>query len=604
MNKILFNCPSKSIEEYKILAERAAKAGATHVFVTDLYKSRWQWEMNRNDPYPNWGMNVDTIFKIVVPDQLKEYIPADYAQKNLELIHQRAEVLKEYGLKAAFKGCEPGWLVPKAFEDHPDWRGPRFEHPRRALRPYFSPCIDHPEILEMYKQAMKQLCEIVPIEFFQLLTNDSGGGICWSQGLYPGKNGPLRCKHISFAQRITKFLSVLQEGAAQAGVTTEIKVRGSFPSSEIAATIPYLKEGQAIGARANGARAKTIMYSSGGETLDYFIGYFSDYYQNDVNPVMGIPQPIQFAQECREAFQNPESNKIVSFQSIEDTVNYAVFQKYLKNPQTTLLGQYQTLHSVAGDCFGERNADKVLEIWNHIYQFRNLINSVNAGGSLLMLGCSNQRWLTRPFVLKQQNLTEEEKAYYRPFLFQACGEKAAEDLMDLQSYRLVSGHSASYITNVILDRGLSELWEAVHICEELNRDGLNDETVEALRLLTKRLKVLICVVITAKHAIGIQRVIDETDFSEEKQEPAVWHVQSDERLLKAQEIILGEIDNVNELISLLQNEAIDKFLFVADKEENEDIFLMNPNLVEHLKKKRAIMMAHLMEANETYVRFN
>ena len=178
MEKILFNCPTNNLEEFRLLARRAAEAGATHVFITDLHKSRWQWDMNRADPYPNWGMNVDTLFKIIVPEPLKPYIPEEFAAKNLELLTQRAEILKEFGLKAAFKGCEPGWLVPQVFEDHPDWRGARFEHPRRAKRPYFSPCIDHPEILDMYRQTMEKLCRIIPIEYFQLLTNDSGGGIC------------------------------------------------------------------------------------------------------------------------------------------------------------------------------------------------------------------------------------------------------------------------------------------------------------------------------------------------------------------------------------------------------------------------------------------
>ena len=594
MEKILFNCPTNNLEEFRLLARRAAEAGATHVFITDLHKSRWQWDMNRADPYPNWGMNVDTLFKIIVPEPLKPYIPEEFAAKNLELLTQRAEILKEFGLKAAFKGCEPGWLVPQVFEDHPDWRGARFEHPRRAKRPYFSPCIDHPEILDMYRQTMEKLCRIIPIEYFQLLTNDSGGGICWSEGLYPGKNGPLRCKHISFAKRISNFLSVLQEGAANAGVTTEIKLRGSFPALEINSALPYLKEGQAIGARANGARAKTVMFGANGESSDYFIGYFSDYYQNDVNPVAGIPQPIQFAAECREAFANPGANKIVSFQSVEETVNYAVLRKFQAAPDQSLLGQYAILQEVAREQYGEAAADKVMDIWNHIFEFRNQINSINAGGALLMLGCSNQRWLTRPLVLQPELLTEEETAYYRPFQFQADTEAKAQDLMDLQAYRVVSGHSAAYIANVILDKGLAHLKEAVRLCGE----------AESLSLLCKRLQVLICCVMTAKHAIGLQRVIDETDFSQEKDEPSVWHVRADERLLKAQEYILGEIDNMTELISLLEGEDIRKLLHVAPTPEMEDIFLMNPEMIPQLRRKQQIMMAHLWDANETYVRFN
>lgn len=104
------------------------------------------------------------------------------------------------------------------------------------------------------------------------------------------------------------------------------------------------------------------------------------------------------------------------------------------------------------------------------------------------------------------------------------------------------GPSAAYIANVILDKGLAHLQEAVRLCA----------CAASLQLLCKRLQVLLCCVMTAKHAIGLQRVIDETDFSQEKDEPSVWHVRAVERLLKAQEYILGEIDNMTELISLLE----------------------------------------------------
>ncbi|UCE05540.1 MAG: hypothetical protein JSW07_18325, partial [bacterium] len=183
--KIIFNCPTSTTEEFEKFAQTAKELGATHVTISHLPPSRWQWELDLSDPYPNWGMRNATIFKIIVPPELDKFLPVDYAKKNLELIKERCAILKELGLKAAFAGKEPAWLPEPVFQAHPDWRGPRCEHPRRARNTYYAPCIDRPEVLAMYRKAVAELCQHAPIEVFDFLTNDSGGGICWSVSLYP-----------------------------------------------------------------------------------------------------------------------------------------------------------------------------------------------------------------------------------------------------------------------------------------------------------------------------------------------------------------------------------------------------------------------------------
>ncbi len=44
------------------------------------------------------------IFKVIIPPELKEFLPADYTRKNLDIISKRGTILKELGLKAAFWG--------------------------------------------------------------------------------------------------------------------------------------------------------------------------------------------------------------------------------------------------------------------------------------------------------------------------------------------------------------------------------------------------------------------------------------------------------------------------------------------------------------------
>jgi len=134
-------------------------------------------------------MLMATIFKVAVPPELQAFLPADYARRNLEIIRQRGAVLRELGLKAAFSGKEPAYLPEAVFRAHPDWRGPRCEHPRRSRHAYYSLCIDRPEVLAMYRKAVAEICRVAPVELFTFLTNDSGSGICWSVSLYPGRMG-------------------------------------------------------------------------------------------------------------------------------------------------------------------------------------------------------------------------------------------------------------------------------------------------------------------------------------------------------------------------------------------------------------------------------
>lgn len=84
MNKIILDCKTFSADEFRQSVELAKECGMTHVIISQIEKSIWQWNRDRRDPYPNWGMGQTSIFKIVVPDGLKKYLPLDYAEHNFE----------------------------------------------------------------------------------------------------------------------------------------------------------------------------------------------------------------------------------------------------------------------------------------------------------------------------------------------------------------------------------------------------------------------------------------------------------------------------------------------------------------------------------------
>ena len=67
MRKISIACQTANLDEYRRLAELAKQMGATHLNVNQIEPSMWMWNINRYDPYPNWGLENPTLFKFIVP---------------------------------------------------------------------------------------------------------------------------------------------------------------------------------------------------------------------------------------------------------------------------------------------------------------------------------------------------------------------------------------------------------------------------------------------------------------------------------------------------------------------------------------------------------
>lgn len=82
-------------------------------------------------------------------------------------------------------------------------------------------CIFHPALMTRGAGSLcgghGRLCREIDIGYLQLITNDSGAGVCWSSGLYNGPNGPQACRHIPLEKRLLTFMRVFQEAARKNG---------------------------------------------------------------------------------------------------------------------------------------------------------------------------------------------------------------------------------------------------------------------------------------------------------------------------------------------------------------------------------------------------
>ncbi len=586
--RIIFTFSSESLEEFENKVKRAAALGATHITISQIEKSRWQWERDMSDPYPNWGMLVTALFKIIVPEELSAWLPTGYADRNLKLIKERSKIISKYGLKGSFHMKEPCYLPEEVYRAHPDWRGPRCDHPRRAKNYYYSPCIDRQDILDMYTNAMEKLCSVADIEYFHIFTNDSGGGLCWSSGLYTGKNGPEWCRKIPMNQRIGKFLDALKTGANNAGVDAWIEINSNIgikePEYEMDAMWPSLPDYQAVNKKSNTGKPLAS---------ELFLNW-----EYTLQPVKNIARPFEFLEEYEKSYYSSLPASLLTIDDTDFDEHYILMEKFNASPVKGLAARTALVREAAAEIAGEQNADVLVDAWAKTE--KGILHFIDTGLEGLVTCCVNQRWINRPFVLFPDELLPDAKDYFRKFQFQANSEKHADDLLDIQNSSFIRGYSGVFLATAALKKAIALFDEASSLINGIV-PGTHNET--KLKLSADRLELLSCFMKNVMNAIRFQHIIDTTDYNREPEISPEWPLEAEKNLLLFEEITRAEIDNTNHIINLIKGRER-TMLSLAPSHELEDIFLLSPQLVSQLRTKTETMLNGMLDGKRLYITHN
>ncbi len=591
-DKIIFGCYSETLDHFENFSKRAKKSGATHIVVTaeDLPWARWQYD-TPDDPYPAWAISNVGVLKVATPEILKKYIPQDYAEKVMKILEERCTVLRKLGLKAAFITFEPQMLPEAVYQEHPLWRGPQVEHPLRSKVPRFSPAIENPEVQGLYKESIKILLKKCPeIEIISLHTNDSGSGIDWSGGLYPGTNGNSLYKDEPMYERYLMFFEAIQQGAREMNRNIEIDaewVREANPEY----IAHKLKKGMAVANREGPDAAK---YKN---TVGFLLDYFNPFY-----PVAGIPFPVKFLHELQTATQNPAPRLFVL---IGDRFNkdlyFDIYDRFAVRPTTGFLSEMNLLKEIAENQVGKQNAEFLLDTWRSLDEVYKHSRLYFEGGYWFYVGSVHQRWLTRPFVPFPEELKPQEKEYYRPFLFQARSEERANSLNEIQSTYFFEGYGGYFLN----DRILKLLLGYIHDARENLKYMAKAETESSeggTGLLDKRLQAFECVVNNCLNAIGYQYFLNVSKSWNLKHRPMeeLWHYRDIPERVRLMGFARQEIDNCAILLDLLQS-TNQPLLQLAPTKAEEDIRILGPDLTDQLKMKIKVMMDHWEDHERLFV---
>ncbi len=580
-------------------ATLAKHLGATHVPLTDgLPVAKWQFD-SPDDPYPAWFIQRPDFFKLFPAVETRPFVDMAYGERIATLLEERCKILRRLGLKAHWAANIPQVMPEAFFTAHPHLRGPRVDQPNRSRVARFSMCVDQPETLRLYTEAMKSLLARCPeIETFSFLTQDSGSGFCWSPALYPGLNGHSDCKHRPMADRISSFLIALKDAAKQAGHEIEINLNPitprqwmlpSFSPEQLDAIAHKLPRGIAVqgregpdgrpfqGLRASDAYARGAFY-----------------------PVVGLAIPdLRWLRDGRvSAPQAAGAEAAVTRRLISLRAEEAVMEfnaRLVDATQTSARGdvveRLAALRAFAAAEAGEAQADALLAAWLLLDDADRRLDALDFG-DMLQFGHVLNRWINRPMVPFPAELSDEERDYYRPFLFQAKGDEQADNLIDIQAMRMFEGYGAHLLFQRVIETVVPDIEGAIGHVRRIRDAAADGDSRARWDLFGRRLEVVVCLLHSADHMVAYQAQLDRVRALAVKPEPnPVLGTQSGWDRSAMLDLARKEIDNTVRLRRLLESTP-QPLLDLAPVAEEETIMRLGPALADQLKLKIDIMNAH------------
>ena len=576
---------ASDLEAFERNAARAKQLGATHVVITeDLPPALWEMDVP-GDPYPAWYMYHPGLLKIFPPAALEKYVDQDYAERVAALFQARCEVLRRLGLKAAYTANEPHVLPEAFFADHPDLRGPRVDHANRSRTARFAPCVDQPATLALYREALQKLLKRLPeVEVFSFTTTDAGSGLCWTPALYPGLNGPSWCQRRPMEDRVAGFLTALQRCRWPDGPADH---RG--PGRDCA---PPVDDSDLRPSRADRAQAarRDGRESSGRSRRPP--PRQSAFRRRSGRIRAGGRGPAARSPRCARLMAGGRAPGTKFVVSVGDTVgadfNFKCSKLSARPDRATKwsCGRRFTIWPARPPA--RITADDLLSLWMDTDDAERYLGTLNFGPVLTMGGILG-RWVNRPLVPFPENLTNEEKSYYRPFLFQAKGEEQADDLIDIQAMRMYEGWGARLLVQNIIEKVTGSLSRAEALALRLREGSSSPGEWE---LLGQRLAALQCLVRGVDDIVEYQAQLDRVKALSVKPDPnPVLGAQSGWDRTDLMRLARNEIDNAMQLRQLLLS-AKGPLLDLAPTPAEETIRRLGPDLPAQLKRKMDIMNAH------------
>ncbi len=563
--------------EFAQIAARLSPYGRVCVEISDLAQKADYGLPPGGSPWHEYSTYMPVLHRVFPHPKLAPHLPADWVARNRELVMAKQAVLADLGLGACYFDCAPFFLPESFFREHPHLRGPRVDHPRRSTRAEFAPCADQPEYLDMLAWMVGELKRAVPqLALYQFLSNDCGGGFCWSDFLYTGRNGPRGCQVRPMGERMRGVLQAMHDGAIRGGGDVDVHYKGNLSRFEYDMLWPIRPPNTWLGA---GSRSDPETAHVGHVAADPARGLFDPFAVVAGAERLRDPRVhtcfVNFAPAYRRG-----SELLATVEKVVD-----ILVDCQEEPTHTLLERVAKVRKLSARWAGEADADKATEAF---YSLHHALGATRKHSSFYE-GVST-RHVTRPLVVKPDLLAPEEEGYFLPHVFNVSRDAAREDYADIHGGRKDTHWQGNWFWDEGVQSALSALRGVAATFEGLR--GAPEE--ELFRQMAAALRIYASVVRSCANFYFAQ-VFRDRHRDALAGEPAAFPKAYDERgaddFAAWFEVAQDELHNVAELSALLKDGGLGLVL-TAKAAKDEDTFLLGPDLIGQLARKAEAIVAH------------
>jgi hypothetical protein len=597
----IVNTPIRDLGEYRRLAHVAARLkrhGHVEVNISTLAEKARHGVPAGGSPWHEYAAYNPTPAQFFPDAMIEPFLPEPFVRRNRELLLAKASILRELGLGAAFWSYEPNYLPEAFFVANPLMRGPRTDHPRRSRRVEFAPCMDLPESREMTSRMVAQLARHVPeLGTYFFKTNDAGPGLCWSDWQYAGPNGPAACRHRPVGERVRGLVEAILQGGQRAGAELTVHLTGNFTPIElksIEAELPPRSFCREVG------RA-SISIASGADVC---------YPVRGVLDLIGVLQPLQRLRGARDNGSNGETvgelraifvdlrshydrgyERLETSEKIIETID-----TFLARPAFGPIALLDHARELCDTWVGTERADVLFEAMYELHETLKYKRAALPHVSAIYGGVS-LRYLTRPLLAVPRALSEQEEAYFLTHVFNVSRDRARGDYIDLHGTRLVPQW-------MHLDAADPRVWPIAMVRNNLRAvadklDRLGDVDSGHWRQMSTALRLYANILRSCGNFFAVQIIRDRNAarFAAPPEPPAPQSsVSGHPDLALLNEIMRDELENAGETAALLRTADGMNVISHARHPEDEDTFLLGPDLLAQIERKQQLMRDHWQDA--------
>lgn len=599
--QLIFNPRTRDLKEFETLARAAKDAGFTHVVISELSGRTDLQGLDKDSPWCEWSTIMPAIFKHATPPGLEAAFPADFVRREMAFMKAKHAIASRIGLRCAYYGVEPIWLNDAVYRAHPQWRGTRADNSLRSTGLFFAANTDHPDVRAAYRQAVKEICTQCPLlDMFWFVTNDSGAFFPWGQRAFVNPNGPTGYENRDMGERVVGFLLAMRQGALDAGVDAHVHTAMGFTPDERRAIYRSLQAG--IGVEG---------WATGEHVVEGSLGWCGGWGGGAWMPsplINKLPTPLDVVNGARAVQTSPVRRFATGGNSLDYFIAFKEAMAF--PPATGVRERVAVLERMAAAVYAPDVVNEVLNAWDVLQRATIMLETA---GVDLLRGPVLARWLVRPMVAHQELLTEAERAYWEPYLYQSKASQPDTylDYLNILGYPEVRTWEEATWKCVAIDSITDALAEAANGLIAAAGKTANPAAKQKLELDAYRIKALRCVVLTVRHYMQMGTLIRQRDLDNMHGPKATTADPASPSMPKGDTGSAGlffmhramrwELDNTYELIDLMEKSS-EPLIFTEPDKANEGSLFYGPDLLPHLRLKVDIMLKHWRDAELGYYR--